>query len=117
MIGFGKLLLRDYGEKPESAVLRTEMESGFAKQAKIRSLVPVFRPVIMDYSNDEYTTFKTWFKDTLARGTNWFEWTDPQDGASKQARIVRGEIESRSYNATEGDELRWEVSFLLETME
>lgn len=117
MIGYGKLLLRDYGERPESAVLRTEMESGFAKQAKIRSKVPVFRPAVIDYSNTEYSQFKTWFKDTLARGTNWFAWTDPQDGVSKQARIVRGEYEARSYFKTEGETLSWEVSFLLETME
>ena len=116
MIGYGKLLLRDYGEKPESAVLRTEMESG-AKQAKIRSKQLVSRPVVIDYSKAEYGQFKTWFSATLAYGANWFYWTDPRDGVSKLVRIVRGEYDAKSYLKSQGDELRWEVSLSLESWE
>jgi len=116
MIGYGKLLLRDYGEKPESAVLRTEMESG-AKQAQVRSLQLVARPAVIDYSSIEYGQFKTWYRDTLARGSAWFFLIDPRDGISKLTRIVRGEYDSKSYIKSQGDELRWEVSLVLEIWE
>lgn len=117
MIGYGKLLLRDYGERPESAILRTDMESGPAKQAKVRSKVLVSRSVNIDYSNTEYGQFKTWFNGTLGYGANWFYWTDPRDGGSKLARIVRGEYEAKAYVKSMGDELRWQVSLTLESWE
>lgn len=117
MIGYGKLLLRDYGEKPQTALLRTDMESGPPKQARVRSKQLVQRPVIIDYSNAEYATFKTWFSGTLSYGANWFFWTDPRDGVSKQVRIVNGDYEAKSYVTSEGDGLRWEVSLALESWE
>lgn len=116
MIGYGRLLLNGYGEQPESVLLRTEMESG-AKQARIRSLALVARPVVYDYSNAEYADFKTWHRDTINRGASYFFWTDPHDGVSKLTRIVRGEYEARAYVASQGDELRWEVSMEIETSE
>ena len=104
-----------YGEKPTSAVLRTEMESGPAKQAKIHSRSMVTRAVTMIFTSTEYTSFMTWFRDSISRGADWFDWTDPIDDTLKQARIVKGELEADSFSKSEGDLLSWEVKFLLET--
>lgn len=117
MIGYGKLVLDGYGERPESAVLRTDMETGPPKQAMLRSRVMVKRNITMLYTKSEYQSFLTWFRDTTARGANFFFWTDPRDGVSKLARIINGEYEARSYVATEGADLSWEVSLQLETWE
>lgn len=116
MIGYGKILLNGYGERPENAVLRTEMESG-AKQAKIRSRVLVARPLTIDYSNSEYADFKTWLRDTLNMGASFFFWEDPRDGTSKLTRIVRGEYEAKAYAPADGAEIRWRVSLQAETWE
>ena len=113
----GKLRLEGYGEQPESAVLRTEMESGPPKQAQVRSRVMVTRPVTMQYNAADYGSFKTWFRDDIARGADWFDWTDPVDGVIKQARIAGGEYSAVPFTESQGGPLLWDVSFQLETWE
>lgn len=113
---YGKLLLTEFAEAPESALLRTEMESGPPKQAKIRSRVMVRRSLAMDYSMAEYTTFKTFFRTTINGGADWFDWVDPLDGVTKLARIVAGNpaYNAQPYTYSEGAPLRWKVTFALE---
>ncbi|HFD81045.1 MAG TPA: hypothetical protein ENK05_11755 [Gammaproteobacteria bacterium] len=118
---YGKLVLQDYGETPNPAVLRTEMEGGPPKQAQILSRVMVIRPVTMIYSASEFASFKTWFRDQIARGADWFDWTDPVDGQLKQARIVSSQ-QQPSWQATPftespGAPLSWEVRMQIETWE
>ena len=59
---YGKLQLRGYTETPDSAVLRTEMETGPAKQAQVRSRSLVKRSVTIFFTGAEFETFKTWFR-------------------------------------------------------
>ncbi len=112
---YGRLALDRYGEEPESALIRTQMESGPPKQAMVRSKAMVGRPVTYVYSDAEYASWKTWFRDTIARGADWFNWTDPQDGITKLARIEGGIYTAKPFSPYPGAPLSWEVSFRLET--
>lgn len=112
----GKLSLSGYSEKPESALLRSEMESGPAKQALIKSRVMVERSITLHYSFAEYAAFKAWFKSTdCNRGASWFDWLDPIDGATKQARLKNGDYDALPRSGGEGAVLEWDVSMIIET--
>lgn len=106
-------LIEGYGERPEPAVERTEMESGPPKQMRVRSRALVTRPVkYLLASQADYAAFMAWFRDTLGAGADWFDWTDPRDGVTKKARIVGGKLDARPTVKTLA---RWIVSFELET--
>lgn len=113
----GKVLLPGDGERPDSALLRTEMEDGPAKQARVRSRVSVKRNKALRLSVAEFNTFKTFFNTTIARGADWFDWVDPLTGTSKQARIVNGDYTADTVSAGEGAPVEVVVSFVLETLE
>lgn len=110
---YAKVLFDGFGENPESAVLRTEMESGPKKQAQVRSRALVVRPMrCLFTSKADYLSFETWFRTDIKRGAVWFDWTDPVSGTVKKAQIVNGKIEAKP---TRKDMERWIVSFELET--
>lgn len=105
--------LHKYPVKPESAVLRTETESGPAKQSKVRSRALVERDITSSLdSKADYIAFKVWVRDSISRGADWFNWTDPEDGVVKLARIKNGMV---SYKPLNGALTLWEASFALET--
>ena len=92
---YAQLLATGFAEQRESALLRTEMESGPPKQAKIKSRVMVTRPVtILLSSKADYQSFVEWFSTAIDEGADWFDWRDPVSGAVKQARFVGGGIEA-----------------------
>ena len=92
---YAKILAAGFAEQRESALLRTEMESGPPKQAKIKSRVMVVRPVsILLQSRADYMSFVEWFSETLNEGANWFDFTDPVTNTVKQARFVGGGLEA-----------------------
>lgn len=110
---YAAILFDGYAEEPEPAVIRTEMESGPAKQAMVRSLVTIQRPVkALITSNADYQSFMTWFRTDIKRGALWFDWTDPVDGQVKQARIVGGKIDPRPQRK---DMSRWHIGLRIET--
>lgn len=103
------------GEDPQSALIRTPMESGPPKQAKVRSKQMINRPlaVALD-SKSDYLSFRAWVDHTLNRGRDWFSWADPVDDTVKQARILNGAYKGRPL----GNRLTyWEVTLTLETLE
>ena len=110
---YARLYLDGFAETPGVAVERSDMESGPAKQRKVRSRVLVQRPV--KYALDslvDYQNFMNWFKTSINNGADWFDWTDPVDGVIKQARIVDGNIQATPLNKT----FRfWDVVFVIET--
>lgn len=90
----GKLLTGTVSEKPTSNIFRTQMEGGYAKQAKKNSKALVNRSVTYVYTAAEYEAFKTWFYNTAAHGSLFFNWLDPVDNVTKDTRIVNGEYEA-----------------------
>ena len=90
---YAKLLIAGFGEQAAPGVLRTQMESGPAKQLKTKSRVEVQRPArIRVMSKADYLLFMVWFKTTINQGADWFDWTDPVAGSTVSARIVGGQL-------------------------
>lgn len=109
---YASIALTGYAEQRESALMRTQMESGPPKQAKVRSRVMVTRPAtILLASLSDYQSFVLWFAQTIHEGADWFDFTDPVDGATKSARFVGGglnAIPNQSKNA-------WSIKTSIET--
>ena len=88
---YAKVLFSGYQEQRESALLRSDMESGPPKQAKVRSTVMKTRTCniyIEGLSN--YLAFQSWFANDLSEGAAWFNYPDPVSGSTVQARFVNG---------------------------
>ena len=108
-------LMHDIVVRRESAVQRTQMETGPAKQAAVRSKVLVTREVQYAFKTlTDYNAFIVWFNGDAGRGALWFFWTDPVDDVSKLSRIVDGLIEEERPNKTMDV---WVLKFKLETWE
>ena len=109
---YAKILASGFAEQRESALLRTEMESGPPKQAKIKSRVMVTRPVsILLQSRADYLSFVDWFADDLNEGSDWFDFTDPVTHTVKQARFVGGGLEA----SPEAGLTLWTINTKIET--
>ena len=109
----GILLADGFEEVLEPAVIRTAMESGPYKQARVSGKNVNIRSIKYWFTNTEYPTFLTWFRNDIARGADKFYWTDPVDSTIKLARIVNG-----SYKVIPEAPLnRYTVEFELETYE
>lgn len=102
-----------FGEQRESALERSEMESGPAKQARVLSRVMVRRSITVDIEAlADYRAFIAWFKNDISEGALWFDWSDPVDGATKPARVVAAEWMDAKPRAG----LRnWEIPMTIET--
>jgi hypothetical protein len=110
---YAKLLLNGYQQQRESALLRTEMESGPPRQAKIRSRVMLTRTVNIYLSTlANFQAFESWYANDLKLGSAWFNFPDPVSGATVQARFVGG-----GYTATPmaGGVSAWQVQAKIES--
>lgn len=88
---YAQILYSGYSQKKESALLRTEMDSGPPKQAKVKSKVMVVRPVkIYISTKSDFISFETWYDTELSNGASWFEFVDPVSGATISARFRNG---------------------------
>lgn len=110
----GRMVLEGYGEEVTPPVARTEMENGSVKQAQIAAGSLVQVPVTYEFTRAEYATWRTFWRDTLRRGTDWFSWVDPRDGETRDARIVGGAWQSDAWTRADGAPLEWRVRFTLE---
>ena len=98
---YAKLLHDGYRRRRESAVLRTEMETGPAQQAKVRARGLVTHQVQYAFGSiADYQNFLTWFFVSVAAGAAWFTWPDPMTDAALTARIAGGVIEEEIPNKT-----------------
>lgn len=87
------VLVEGYEETPDFNVLRSEMDSSFAKQRPRRSLPIVARSVTLKVgTNAEKIAFEQFFRDDINGGTAFFDYVDPVDNLTKQARFVGGQI-------------------------
>lgn len=106
-------LFSGFGIARESAVKRTDMESGPAKQTKVKSRVSVKRQITYEFrSQANYDSFITWFETDADYGAAWFNWVDPVGGATKTARIVEKIDGERPAMPDLGV---WQVSLVIET--
>lgn len=86
----GILTTSGFTEMPDPNIVRSQMETGFAKQAKRSSVNLIRRNVNYVFTEAEYATFKTFFFDTSANGTLFFDWDDPVTGTTIEVRVVEG---------------------------
>lgn len=87
----GKITASGFRRKRMSNVIRTDMESGPAKQALRSSRDSIRFPISYLFTKAEYDAFDLWVRDTI-NTVGWFDWVDPVSGATLQARIVNGDI-------------------------
>lgn len=93
---YAKIQFDSYSQQRESALMRTEMESGPPRQAKVRSRVMLTRSVkIYLATKADFQAFETWYASDLSLGASWFNFTDPVSKALVSARFVGG-----GYSAT-----------------
>jgi hypothetical protein len=105
----------DFAENPEPAILRTEMETGPPKQVMVKSRVIVTRPLqVVIEGAANYAAWLTWFRDTIHRGADWFDWVDTRTGATVSARIQGGLVQAAP--ATPRFNV-WKLRLTLETWE
>jgi hypothetical protein len=92
---YAKILLEGFGEQRESALLRTEFESGPPRQARIKSRVMITRPVqIRLETRADYLSFVIWFNNDIHAGADWFDWADPVTGTTQSVRFDGGGLEA-----------------------
>ena len=95
---YGTLMTGTLTETPAPNILRTEFESGDIKQTRRSQKQRVEQKITYLYTNAEYTTWKTWFRDTALLGAIKFNFTDPQDGTVRDYRIMGGVYEATPLN-------------------
>lgn len=110
---YARVLLDGYAVQQASALKRSEMDAGPPKQRLERSRQVTERQVTVQLrSRNDYTAFMVWFRDTIHRGADWFDWSDPESLTVVQGRIKNGELQRKPMNSAM---TLWHVSFTLET--
>lgn len=110
---YAKILFDSYSRKKESALIRTEMDSGPPKQAKFQSKVMLTRSVkIFFNSKADFINFETWYDTTLDQGSGWFDYVDELSGATILARFVNGGYESAPLSAKMD---KWQINAKIES--
>jgi hypothetical protein len=109
---YAQILFDGYSVTKESALLRTEMESGPPKQAKVKSRVMVTHKVnfYLD-SRANYQAFETWYANDISYGADWFDYPDPISGNTVQARFKNGGYDSSPMSANMD---QWKISAQIE---
>lgn len=87
------VLIDGYEEQPDYNVLRSPMDNAIAKQRPRRTLPIVTRDVRLYVgTRAKKAEFEQWYKDDIYGGSGFFDYTDPIDNVTKQARFVDGAI-------------------------
>lgn len=108
-----RILFDGYQQNRESALLRTEMESGPPRQARVKSLVMTTRTAKLYLSTRaDYLSFLTWYRDDIAEGALFFTMTDPVTATNIQARFVDGGFDSKPMSAKMDC---WEIDVRIES--
>jgi hypothetical protein len=86
-----KILYEGYIQQKESAVLRTDFETGPPRQARVKSRTMKTRTAkLFIDSKENFLLFETWFADDLQQGALFFTMADPVSGSNIEARFVGG---------------------------
>jgi len=106
-----------YALEPESAVTRTDMESGPARQRRRFTQTPTRIPVRWRLSQTDFATFEAWFRLKLADGAEWFA-VDLLSGIGVAGHEARFPGQSGSpYRAVPGRGGTWIITSVLEIRE
>lgn len=88
---YAKIQFAGYSQQRESGLMRTEMESGPPRQAKVRSKVMLTRNVKLYFASlSDFQSFETWYANELSLGALWFNFPDPVSGTTVSGRFVGG---------------------------
>jgi len=110
---YAQILFDGFSQERESALIRTEMDSGPPRQAKIKSRVMLTRNVnIYLDSKTALANFEEWYQDDINYGASWFDFVDPISGSTVQARFVGGAYTLKPMSAKLQD---WQLSAKIET--
>lgn len=66
-------LREGYGFQAVSPMLRSDLQSGRARQRRLFTSVPTMAAVSWIFSDVQAQVFEAWFEDALKSGTAWFE--------------------------------------------
>lgn len=109
---YAQILFEGYQKARESALMRTDMESGPPKQARVKSNVMEVHTVkIYLGSRADFQSFESWYANDIADGASWFDFTDPISNTTKQARFRDGGYTAQPMTA---EMENWEVSAKIE---
>lgn len=88
---YANIQLAGYSQQRESALMRTEMDSGPPRQTKVRSKVMLTRNVKIYLSTlADFKAFETWYANECNLGSSWFNFIDPVSTLTISARFVGG---------------------------
>ena len=88
---YAKIQFAGYSQQRESAIMRTEMESGPPRQTKVRSKVMLTRNVKLYFASlADFQSFEAWYAAELSLGALWFNFPDPVSGTTVSGRFVGG---------------------------
>lgn len=108
------ILFDGYVEQRESGIIRTEFESGPARQARFKSRTTKTRDArLFIDSNANFQAFETFFADELEQGALFFNMTDPLKGTTVEARFVGGVYAARPLSSSMN---KWEVTCKIESV-
>ena len=108
-------LLEGYSNSQESAMIRTPMETGPAKQRRRYTKDIEIIECTFNMSTSQKTTFRDFFNNTLGGGADSFDWTHPETGNAITARFrSKGSKVPFSIEAV-GDDL-YKVSVTVEVL-
>lgn len=65
-------LLMGYAIEPESAVARTDMDAGPARQRRRYTATPTMTPASVMLTEAEFAIFEAWHRHELQDGASWF---------------------------------------------
>lgn len=94
-----KILFEGFSEQRESALLRTEMESGPPRQVKTKHRVMVKRPLSLLFSTKaDYLDFLSWYATDINEGADWFEMINPVTATTMTVRFISGTLTGQPVN-------------------
>lgn len=109
---YATIAVEGYAEEADHGVLRTEMDSGIAKQRARWSMPIVTRSAtIIVLSDADKEAFDEWVDDELMGGAGWFDFKVPRSSRIVQARIVGGKYQ---WGAPQG--VVWKATCEIETL-
>jgi hypothetical protein len=91
---YAQFIRNGYTESSDYGVIRTDMDSGVAKQrARYSRSIKSRDCTILIRTKADLELFKGWVGDNLHGGVDWFDMKDPVTGKVIRSRIKEGKID------------------------